>query len=285
MSLNEDKKINVNSILKKTDTELKLLLNPSSLYVKKYVVLDSFYRDKTVNDGKNFSWGISNNKTITQGFTNINGYIKNLIQIKVYDGIIPLPKTEFNKDTRRISMLIKEYSNDSFIFSDEGRYHFLFKPQAEQGLINPQLSYSLGTTGLHDGLYTFKNPITKMEKITINFKDPTELYEFYDDRMKVSITPGATTTLNFSSPHNFANGKQPPIRIIDFSTDDKVSDSQIISIMNQKKGHIPNTITSPTELVINVDTSSISATNGGVYEVFFFNRRIFICAELTFLKN
>ena len=277
----KSKDLHIDSIFGLTNYKLKLLLNPKSLHKKYYICLDSFNKNLTTSDDVNFSWDVSRNNSITKGSIVLSDNVKDLIQIKIYEPIIPIPIEGINLDARRISILFKEFSNQAFISNENRKYHFLTKPYYDQGLIVKQTSVILDTTGYHNGTCIFKNPITNIDRFTINFGQPDELCRFYDDRLYATLTAGATTLLTFATNHNFLIGSDTVVSIADFTTATVAVDYSTITTINRTKGHIA-TVTTSTQMTIPIDTSTITIPSTS-FEVMFFDRRVYLCAELTCL--
>jgi len=225
--------------------KVQQLLNPQALHRHNYFPLDSRYRVLD-NDGSKFiSWNHVNNVTRAQGTVNTVGTIRDIIAVKVYPIRMPYTATAEN-NLRRVTMLIEEFSAQSFLGQENRRFHFVFDVEIDGDWIrlNPYFH--------NQGIYRFDKPITQFDTITISFGSPLEEVVLDVDRLNTSNTYATTAILTTISSHNLSSGNK--IYISDFNTNSPVNDAVVISEMNTS--HIV-TVTGDTTFTIPVDTSSI----------------------------
>jgi hypothetical protein len=160
-----------------TIDELKLLVNPESMYERYYVALDSDYRNTTQENPLNitqFTWAYSPTQNTRVGFCNSIGNIHNIVGMRIYQPRIPWSANlQFNRSFR-ISILIKEFSAQAFITNTGSRFHFILRPNFElyAGTIIPTDSIELSTEDYNDGIFSFDKPFTDMPSVTLVFGGP-----------------------------------------------------------------------------------------------------------------
>ncbi len=259
--------------------ELLREINPVALHEKNYIVLDTFNRDTTLNDGKRFRWNFSNTTETGTGTVNMTGRANKLIGMKLYNFI--LPANSLIVYAHRVSMLISEFSADSFHVNGF-RYHFIIKPEVLYGVSGTPAGYEARTDEGCDGAYTFGTPISYIDTLTLSFTDTASDITFNKDRLNATFTYGATTALIFSENINVATSTTR-ILIKSFTTDAPDTDRSIIDAINNKNGIIA-TVFSTTQLRFTINTTTITPTSGLSCEVFFFDKRMVFFFELTFTK-
>jgi len=177
-----DKSININNFLGINDlNEFKMLFNPESMHVHYYLALDSNFRETTYNDPinevsssiKKFTWKYAPTQYTGTGFCNSVGVIRDVIGMRMYQPRVPY-LAAMNTSAKRVSVLIEEFKAQAFIAENGRRYHFLLRPNFIAG----QTSIELSTEEYNDGIFNFRNPITKIDSITLSFGDPLEILTF-----------------------------------------------------------------------------------------------------------
>jgi hypothetical protein len=157
--------------------EFKLLLNPKSLWVYRYLCVFSDWRNKTeeLPTGiTRFTWNYAPTQNIQMGFCNSIGEIKNAIAMRLYQPRIPYVNT-MNTNAKRVSLLIEEFSAQSFSAENGRRFHFILRPNTFTG---PNVELSV--EDLNDGIYTFKRPITEFNTLSISFGNPLNIITFVE---------------------------------------------------------------------------------------------------------
>jgi hypothetical protein len=150
--------------------ELKLYVNPESMYEHYYVALDSDYRNTTNENPaaiQQFTWNYSPTQNVLPGFCNSIGTIHNIVGIRIYQPRIPY-LVAMNTSGKRVSILVQEFSAQAFITEIGTRFHFLLRPE----YITAGSSIELSTEDYNDGIFTFSKPFTEITSLTIVFGDP-----------------------------------------------------------------------------------------------------------------
>lgn len=151
--------------------DFKLFINPSSLYTYKYVAMHSDYRDTSSDSAgviRKFSWKFAPTRNIQVGFCNGVSEIGNIIGMRLYQPRVPYVAA-MNTTAKRVSILIEEFSAQSFGSSQNSSFHFIYRPIYVSG----QTSIELSTEDYNDGIYSFRKPIKSLDSISLIFKDPT----------------------------------------------------------------------------------------------------------------
>ncbi len=225
------------------------LLNPQALWRNNYFVLDSRYRILD-NDGSKFvAWNHVNNVTRAQGTVNTVGTIRDLVEMKVYPIRLPYTASAEN-DLRRVTMLVEEFSAQSFIGQENRRFHFMFDVEIDGDWIrlNPYFH--------NNGVFRFEQPVTQFDTVTVTFGSPLDDVILDVDRLNASNTYATTAVLTTIGDHNLSSGNK--VYISEFNTNSPINDAVVISLVNAD--HVI-TVTSDTSFTIPVDTSSIVNTS------------------------
>jgi hypothetical protein len=228
--------------------DLQKLFNPELVKKKAYITLDTRYR-RLENDGTTeFVWNFSNNEIIVQGSVNAIGNIENITAMRIYPVRIPY-NSQADNEYNRVSLYISELSAQSFLNHENSRYHFLFN------LVVRDRWIELCPENFNDGYFYFRNPITRLETLTVSFGAPLSTINFDPDRLSFQvISYGTTTQFQSTSSHNIETGDL--VYISNFTTFNSGANNSIIGSVNSENGHIINYI-DETTFEINVDTSSI----------------------------
>lgn len=160
-----------------TIDELKLLVNPESMYERYYVALDSDYRNTTQENPlaiTQFTWAYSPTQNTGVGFCNSIGNVHNIVGMRIYQPRIPWSDMFIFYRSFRVSILIKEFSAQAFITETGSRFHFILRPVFDLygGNILTASSVELSTEDYNDGIFSFDKPITDMPSVTLVFGNP-----------------------------------------------------------------------------------------------------------------
>lgn len=152
--------------------DFKLFFNPSSLYTHKYVAMHSNYRDTSSDSAgliRKFAWKFAPTRNIQVGFCNAVSDIGNIIGMRLYQPRVPYVAA-MDTSSKRVAILIEEFSSQSFGSSQNSTFHFIYRPMYVAG----QTSIELCTEDYNDGIYTFRKPIKSLDSISLIFKNPTD---------------------------------------------------------------------------------------------------------------
>lgn len=291
----------------KNANEAVRILNPDSRLRKNYMVLDSRYRNIN-NQNTNtitgqiekFSWTFNLSTYAINGSVNTIGTVRDIVALHIFPFRIPYTESGDNKYSR-ISLLIEEFSAQSFIAHEDRKFHFMLQSQIDGTFIN------LLTDQFNNGYYYFAKPITTIENITITFGSPISPILFDKDRDKCtidyfSITP--LTKITVGSPilnkHNLSNGDRVYFSNFDVGKvnpnlleQDNIN-KKIKNTINQEEGFLV-TVIDDYNFSIPFDSSNIQnplpdplVTPDQTifsFNVFYGSKRIFLPMELTYIMS
>jgi hypothetical protein len=199
-------------------TTLQLALNPESVMKHFYITLDTdnMLPPQTRNIGgvekfSVFSWNYAPTRNYTPGFANSAGEIRDIVAMRLYQPAVHyLP--EMNNASKRVSILFQEFSNQAYIGENNKRFHFALRPVVDPfTAFNVSLRYTdldnveqllptglteLNTEDFNDNIYHFYQPITEINKISIEFGDPFEILWFPLQTLKRFVIAVEFTCLN-----------------------------------------------------------------------------------------
>lgn len=142
------------------------LLNPSALYKKAYIILDSDYASSRNIDGTVVTWNFSNTADITDNGYNALGNIRDIVSMKLYKYNISFLTPG---SSNRFSILLEEFRAQSFLAANGRRFHF----------ITPPYDYLLPSTNpvpfmepYNYGNFYFAKPMTVLDQLSISIGDP-----------------------------------------------------------------------------------------------------------------
>ena len=282
--------VNVESILGMSNIgQVQRALNPPSRYVYNYIVLDTQNRDASYDGIKSFRWRFVNEFDATPGTVAMKGYAENLRAIQLYQPLMARPLVNTSLASGRISILIKEFEAQSFIANGSRRYHFLTRSRynASEYTRNVDMFVELEINEFNDGRFEFDPPITTFDALTVSFGNPTEVFEFFPDRLHASFAYGAQIIMTFDVnllPLFFGNTVNTLVTIPNFTTDDPIADRDIITALTDPLGNFavisggnPFTLEF-TDIPTLVGTPQV----GTRFEVRFLDVRSVLMMELTF---
>lgn len=279
--------INVANFFGLTDTKDVLrTFNPSSLYLKNYMIMDSRYRNLSTDGTTTFQWQYNDmNDLLNQGrgVNTSGGTVRNIISLKLYQFMFPNVDT-LNNDSGRLSIYIQELKDASFIASGGTSYHWLLRVAQGEALPQPSpLFVQCQVEDYQDGIVYFNKPIVNIDKFTINFYDPLNVVTLPYDRSAATLAYGATTTITTTIDNNLSVGGR--VIISGFTTNDPTVDKAVIAQINNPLGVVVTNILTPQAFTVDIDTSTITPTPGLVVQVYFAQFRFIMGFEITYLKD
>lgn len=241
--------------------DLLRVVNPTQVSRTASILLDTRYRILDDEGTTSFKWNFVNNNNTLQGTVNAIGDIRDITAIKVFPFKMPY-SAQADNNYDKITMYIEEFSAQSFIGHEDRKFHFMFDTKVTDRWIK------LNAKDNNGGIFKFKNPITRIETITINFGSPLQPIIFDTDRKNMNIYSYSdvnnikkTTSIISSSPHNLETGDL--VYISNFVTRNLVLDNKIISDINNIYGNIITKI-SNTIFSIDIDTSKLITLFTGI---------------------
>ncbi len=255
------------------------LFNPLSLFEKGYIVFDSNVKNTTRSTATSYSWDIINSPDIITSGVNILGNIQNLIAIKIYQFSIQIVTLNASNV---ITMLIDEFSSDSYSFNQDRKYHFMFRPEPTNAA-----QRAIELRPVSDYTYKFKAPISNWDTFTVNFGNPENLISFRPDNSTYVLSDysGEILCTRVGPEISIEVFYTTSVIISGFTTNDPITDDAIIKQINRPEGFVVFVVSG--EFVLpNILYSSISDPIIGLeFTVYFNENRLIIPAEFTFLKN
>ena len=243
---------NIDSIVKKiqfitTAKTIRLLLDT------RYRLLD--------NDGSTYyKWNYIGRTDLQQGTTNATIDIQNITAVRAFPIKVPYVSLLDNNAYSRVSMYISEFSAQSIIAQEGRNYHFLYGSKTNNRFVD--LDFGNITESAY---YRFRQPIARLDTLTITFGSPLQPVIFDTDRLQTYDTQYATSTiLDFPQVHNLETGDL--VYINNFTTISPNNDNDIIQAVNSTNGVIATYINATT-ISINVDTSSIQFLGPGLVDI------------------
>lgn len=265
------------------------ILNPKSQYKKNHILFDSRYRIHTEQVPDNiteFQWGyVQKSATTTDGSINVIGNVRDIIGFRIYPFRIPYTSSADNK-YQRISVLIKEYTAQSFIAHENRNFHFMMNSIIDSEFITLEAD-------VYNGYFWFEKALTAVDKLTLTFANPLELITFDRDRDFCSFdyfTLAPLTQITTTQIHNLQNGDR--VYITDFDVgavspaliDQKAINTSIKDAINLTAGHLV-TIISPTSFSISVNSSQIQNPLTTINpKIFYGSKRFFIPLEIIYIN-
>jgi hypothetical protein len=240
---------------KKDILALTRAINPESTYKKAYLTLDSDAAEFLENNTK-MRWDYLSTLSETSTSTNSRKMIKNVTEIRIYSMVV----SKFNSPMQRATILIDEFSTQSFIAQNGRRFHTI-------GLLNdleiPSEIRTRGTlivaTGwvpdvttydkyellsgfrLNEGIYKFATPITTFDSITLSVGDPFDKITFRKhtinncelSSMNYTAAPFGSMVIDCKEDHYIPIGDQVyTLKISGFTTDQPTVDALLIEYVN-----------------------------------------------------
>lgn len=285
----DDKKFEVKNLLGMSSaSEAVRILNPKSRYRKNHLLLDSRYRIHTEQSPekiKEFGWGyVQKSMHTTDGSVNVIGNVRDIIGFRIYPFRIPYTLAADNK-YQRISVLIKEYTSQSFIAHEDRQFHFMMNSTIDGAFITLDAD-------VYNGFFWFEKPLTTVDKLTISFGNPLELITFDRDRDYCTFdyfVLAPLTQVVTLKPHNLQTGDRVYFSEFDVGqvpavlVEQKAINDTIKTTIISASGHLITKINTTT-FTIPVDSSQIMNPLTTIKpKVFYGSKRIFLPMELIYL--
>lgn len=248
---------------------------------RQIIPIDSKNRSLTNSNQNEYAWNINYaSKPGDIGDIQVMDTITQIIQLKIGSFWLPLiPSTGYYD---KIRMLIKEFISQSVLVNDFN---------ISTGNNQPQISYfqfefNITQTEADrvflepiNPIYSFRKPISQLNRITVSFFSPFGIIPYQTDRDTYSITFGTNPTLlNLTNGTNNGLATGDLIYIIYAGTGTNL-DTQLVS----SSGFII-TKTSQTQFSIPLDSTGYTGSYGGL-EVYYGSRRIFFPLEFVCLEQ
>jgi hypothetical protein len=200
---------------------LQRMLTPITQYKRTYILLDTNNIAEELSSTYKFGWNFMPNALLRSGTVNAIGNIRDLILMRIlpiksnFDTAVirigsPYPKIDIvggsyasalvtlsstpipilwqsNRinTNNNFTILIEEFSAQSFVGRDGNKFHFSLFPYVMNYIEylgiswvpqNPYIEYT--TSGKGDGWFKFNKPITSFSTLTITMRNPFDLVAF-----------------------------------------------------------------------------------------------------------
>ena len=275
---------NISGFLGKTDDSSFLqLVNPQAVLRKNYIILDSFYRDTSVDTPgsgiTNFQWNfLANSNQNRPGAINSLGNVQQLVSMTCPNIRIPYQNNALVNSYKRITMTVNEFSGQSYIGQEGRKFHFMFSTELDTNMLECSTLFSSGKS-----TFEFAKPITQIDTITISFACPLEPLVFDMDRSLMAVSYQAQARLTSTVPHKLQTGDQVYLR--DFTTGNPIADTAIIQAANRIQGYNVFVIDALTVDLPDLDLSSVTPIVPYTVQVLFGSKRVFVPLELKYIPN
>jgi len=235
-------------------------MNPSSIYKKAYVTLDSKYA-RFLERNTKLQWDYLDVLTESDTSTNTVSKIRDVVRIQIFSTVI----TKFSSPLMRGTTLIEEFRSQAFIAPNGRRFHTMGLLNDLENPIPIEIRSTFGadigftpdvTTydkyellsgfRFNEGMYYFNQPITTFNSLTLSFGNPFDLINIRKhviQRCKFeSINYNSLATWpdddyfgNFDvdlQQEHFYTGEIYSIKISGFTTSDPITDALFIEYVN-----------------------------------------------------
>lgn len=237
--------------------ELMRFINPEQAKKFATVILNSQNRVIDSTSNTYFKWNYSNSTNVDQGSFNSIHLIRNITAIRLCDIRLPLADG-LDTDTRRVTMLIGEYSSTGSIGPNNRNYHFMFGVERDNNYVE------LKTFGFNDGYFRFISPAS-LSSLTISFANPFNLITFDPDRTTCTLVQsGKQTVFQTAIDHRLLTGDLVFLR--GFTTLNDTRHSLLLSSINTDKGHEIVRV-SDNQFSIAVDSSAVNVAGLGTVTI------------------
>lgn len=191
---------------------IQRLINPSSLYERAYILLDTSLASDILSDATRFKWNFLPNTILQSGAVNTYADVKNLIGMRIFpiqtqlastrtpnftdpptdftlpigliaSGVVPTFSNDIINKHNYFTVFIEEFGSQAYVGREGRKFHFTLFPV----LMNPievddigkavprdDPYYELVTSGRGNGWFWFNKPITTFSTLTISLADPID---------------------------------------------------------------------------------------------------------------
>lgn len=254
------------------------ILNINSVYRKTHVLIDTRYKNLSINNKSEFSFNlVDSNVNLRQGSGDLyigGKNIKNISSIEVCPFNIPYVASADNF-YKKLTLSFAEFKNDAFGAYENSSFHYMLSYTKNGLLMNLTPD---------NKVYEFKYPINP-KTLTIKFGDPLTPIYFDEDRMIVSSIDYNSNSgrLIFTDRHNLSSSDI--IYISGFATNNDITNTSIVNNINRKEGHNV-TVEDLYTISINVDfTTIVSPNTSNKPLVYFGSKRIIIPLIINYIAD
>ena len=244
--MNTQINVGINKLLSESKEKITADINRKSKFKSHYIFLDLENSDIDIFDSKSTtaSWQLNTRGLFSKNTVTTIGDIKNVVGMRVNRLNIPTNYAPgYYNVTKQQNILIEEFSTQSFITKNRN-FHFYYMglpgipaynspAEARETVKEYKVS--------NNGYYWFQKPITHITTLTLSFGEGANVVPFPRADMYIplnftGISIGNPTTITTNGGHFLLDGDTVSMR--DFTTNDPVGDSAVITTMNDSGGHI-----------------------------------------------
>ena len=202
------------------------LIRSANLY------FDSRYRDRTDSNTDRYVFHFNNTYSRREGTVNALGDIRDIIEMEIYPFELPFTQSTTNH-YNKITMLVGEFKQ-GFISTEVPEFHFIFNTSI--------LSNNTVRLTPVNPIYKLRDPITRLDRLTLQFNAPLIPVVFSPDIIDVTITYTNPATFTASISHQLETGDL--VYFTDFTTNNPSADNSTIIFTNRIEGHTINKVSS-----------------------------------------
>ena len=174
--------INIDKILTRSSAvELRLLINPSSLYKRKIIFFDTLDQELGVQYSGVHKWSLAYDSITAPHSVTIQSGLRNIVAMHI--GPIRWYRSDvynyFSDDYDKARMwrwtiAIEELLAQACIGPGGYRYHFMLQQMyfSNNSVVDPYTYTEMSFQDFNDGYYRFEHPITELKTVTMLFGRP-----------------------------------------------------------------------------------------------------------------
>lgn len=249
--------------------ELLRTMDRNAIIRDAHLFFDTFNRDRSDVNKDRYVFHFENSYSKREGTVNALGQIRDIIELEIYPFELPFTST-VNNYYNKITMLVGEFKQ-GFIGQEE--FHFIFNTTI----------LSNNTVRLTPVNSTFKlrDPITKLDNLTLIFKAPFTPVQFHDDIINCSITYANPARFTSTVDHNLESGDI--VYFTNFATANLSGDNEIIQNVNRVEGFTINKISNVEFSVVILDFTTLTPIPGFTVQVKLGSKRALIPLRIGYI--
>lgn len=215
--------------------ELLRVYGRDNIIRSSHLLFDSFNKDRTDNRTDRYVFHFENSYSKREGTVNALGQIRDIIEMEIFPFELPF-SSSVNNYYNKITMLVGEFKQ-GFVGPEE--FHFIFNTQV--------LSNNTVRLTPVNPVYKLRDPITKIDNLTLIFKAPFSPVNFHPDTIQVTVNYTNPPEFTTSSSHFLESGDL--VYFTNFTTANLSADNSVIAETNRIDGH---TITKLTDTMFSI---------------------------------
>lgn len=271
------------------------IFNPNNLKRKEYLLLDSRYAAEEGINLTSFTWYYQSTALVETGSTNSTDKIKNITAVKILGFSL---NRRYETALNRYTILIQEFSAQSFIAPTGRRFHFWGQSRRDPTITSADTFVFLDFNEPENmGVFQFRQPIVSLDKLTISVGSPYDLISFLPARIRgctLDLT-GYPNTWIIITPEDhpwLIFGTIDVLYVEYFTTTNPAADDFNIKYITKVDGHraVATSIPDPDQLTVTNDFSFAPASafpafvgTPSTLVIYASNPRLFIHLEIEYI--